>query len=229
MTHVCSVILIRRSFDIYHEQQKISLHNESILLLEKNLADDFAFCSPDTRRLDIDELTVCHYLQNIRQLPRNLGLHSKDRLLINQSPPMPLVTAIFDSFNESGVNSPILSNMLYLSCLSMFSHKKELIPLLFNSISTVSGKVERLISFDIAKRWYLRDIAERMYTSESLIKKKLQDENTCFTHVAPIDCLIQQLQQRLRDCDIKHLTDVLEIDKDMRALMQRIENGVAFE
>ena len=171
MTHVCSVILIRRSFDIYHEQQKISLHNESIVLLEKNLADDFAFCSPDTRRLDIDELTVCHYLQNIRQLPRNLGLHSKDRLLINQSPPMPLVTAIFDSFNESGVNSPILSNMLYLSCLSMFSHKKELIPLLFNSISTVSGKVERLISFDIAKRWYLRDIAERMYTSESLIKK----------------------------------------------------------
>ena len=171
MTHVCSVILIRRSFDIYHEQHKISLHNESIVLLEKNLADDFAFCSPDTRRLDIDELTVCHYLQNIRQLPRNLGLHSKDRLLINQSPPMPLVTAIFDSFNESGVNSPILSNMLYLSCLSMFSHKKELIPLLFNSISTVSGKVERLISFDIAKRWYLRDIAERMYTSESLIKK----------------------------------------------------------
>ncbi|HAO9453198.1 TPA: AraC family transcriptional regulator, partial [Escherichia coli] len=26
MTHVCSVILIRRSFDIYHEQHKISLH-----------------------------------------------------------------------------------------------------------------------------------------------------------------------------------------------------------
>lgn len=50
-----------------------------------------------------------------------------------------------------------------------------------------------------------------------------------FSHVAPIDHLIQQLQQRLRDCDIKHLTDVLEIDKDMRALMQRIENGVAFE
>ncbi len=87
MTHVCSVILVRRSFDIHHEQQKISLHNESILLLDKNLADDFAFCSPDTRRLDIDELTVCHYLQNIRQIPRNLGLHSKDRLLINQSPP----------------------------------------------------------------------------------------------------------------------------------------------
>ena len=50
-----------------------------------------------------------------------------------------------------------------------------------------------------------------------------------FSHVAPIDRLIQQLQQRLRDFDIKHLTDLLEIDKDMRALMQRIENGIAFE
>ncbi len=91
MAHVCSVILVRRSFDIHHEQQKISLHNESILLLDKNLADDFAFCSLDTRRLDIEELTVCHYLQNIRQLPRNLGLHSKDRLLIAS-------TGVFPSF-----------------------------------------------------------------------------------------------------------------------------------
>ncbi|STF42182.1 AraC family transcriptional regulator [Escherichia coli] len=85
---------------------------------------------------------------------------------------MPLVTAIFDSFNDPRVNSPILSKMLYLSCLSMFSHKKELIPLLFNSISTVSGKVERLISFDIAKRWYLRDIRRKnVYQRESHQKK----------------------------------------------------------
>ncbi|CDL24766.1 HTH-type transcriptional regulator gadW [Escherichia coli ISC7] len=41
MTHVCSVILIRRSFDIYHEQHKISLHNESIVLLEKKFGRRF--------------------------------------------------------------------------------------------------------------------------------------------------------------------------------------------
>ena len=169
MTHVCSVILIRRSFDIYHEQHKISLHNESIVLLEKNLADDFAFCSPDTRRLDIDELTVCHYLQNIRQLPRNLGLHSKDRLLINQSPPMPLVTAIFDSFNESGVNSPILSNMLYLSCLSMFSHKKELIP--FSIASALSKKLNALIRISLQTLVSARYRGKNVYQRESHQKK----------------------------------------------------------
>ena len=50
-----------------------------------------------------------------------------------------------------------------------------------------------------------------------------------FSHVAPIDCLIQKLQQRLRDCDIKYLTDVLEIDKDMRALCSGSKMTVAFE
>ena len=38
MTHVCSVILIRRSFDIYQEQHKISLHNQSVLRLEISMS-----------------------------------------------------------------------------------------------------------------------------------------------------------------------------------------------
>ena len=87
MTHVCSVILIRRSFDIYHEQQKYRCITRVFCCWRKIWQTILRFVHRDTRRLDIDELTVCHYLQNIRQLPRNLGLHSKDRLLINQSPP----------------------------------------------------------------------------------------------------------------------------------------------
>lgn len=86
---------------------------------------------------------------------------------------MLLVMVIFDSFNEFGVNLLILSNMFYFFCLLMFFYKKELIFLFFNSISIVLGKVECFISFDIVKCWYLCDIVERMYISESLIKKKL--------------------------------------------------------
>lgn len=183
MAHVCSVILTRCSFDIYHEQQKISLQKESILLMGKNMVENFPFDESLVRRLDIDERIISHYLHNIRLSGRCLGLHGKKRLLVNPTPPMPLVTAIFDSFAQEDIASKTLSNMLYFSCLSMFSRNKELIPFLFNSISTVSGKVERIIGFDIARRWYLRDIAEKMYTSESLIKKKLQDEKTCFSKI----------------------------------------------
>ncbi|QMI06756.1 clamp-binding protein CrfC [Citrobacter sp. RHB25-C09] len=50
-----------------------------------------------------------------------------------------------------------------------------------------------------------------------------------FSHVAPIEALMQMLQEGMRDCDRQHLTQVLEIDKDMNALLQRIEKGVAFE
>ncbi|HGY3718387.1 TPA: clamp-binding protein CrfC [Citrobacter gillenii] len=50
-----------------------------------------------------------------------------------------------------------------------------------------------------------------------------------FSHVAPIDALMKILQQRVRECDRQSLTHELEIDKDMNTLLQRIENGVAFE
>lgn len=41
MAHVCSVILTCRSFDIYHEQQKLSLYKDSILLIEKKYGGEF--------------------------------------------------------------------------------------------------------------------------------------------------------------------------------------------
>ncbi|WP_368543947.1 clamp-binding protein CrfC [Enterobacter soli] len=50
-----------------------------------------------------------------------------------------------------------------------------------------------------------------------------------FTHVSPIDALLQQLQQRLCNYDRGKLTRRLEIDKDMNALLGRIEKGEAFE
>ena len=50
-----------------------------------------------------------------------------------------------------------------------------------------------------------------------------------FSHVSPIDTLIQQLQQKLCDYDRGKLAQRLEIDKDMNTLLERIEKGEAFE
>lgn len=50
-----------------------------------------------------------------------------------------------------------------------------------------------------------------------------------FAHVAPIDTLIKLLQEKLCNHDRGKLTQRLEIDKDMNALLGRIEQGEAFE
>lgn len=50
-----------------------------------------------------------------------------------------------------------------------------------------------------------------------------------FAHVAPIDTLMHQLQRQLATIDRDRLAQKLEIDKDMVALLDRIENGMAFE
>ncbi len=81
-----SVILIRRSFDIYHEQQKISCITRVFCCWRKIWQTILRFVTgyATTGYRWADSLPL---LTKFRQLPRNLGLHSKDRLLINQHPP----------------------------------------------------------------------------------------------------------------------------------------------
>jgi replication fork clamp-binding protein CrfC len=50
-----------------------------------------------------------------------------------------------------------------------------------------------------------------------------------FSHVGPIDALVQQLQARLFNYDREKLAQQLEIDKDMAALLDRIAQGDAFD
>ncbi|WP_024562262.1 clamp-binding protein CrfC [Franconibacter helveticus 513] len=50
-----------------------------------------------------------------------------------------------------------------------------------------------------------------------------------FSHVRPIDTLMQALQQRLANYPRDQLALQLEIDKDMESLLQRIASGTTFE
>ncbi|MGL4724287.1 MAG: clamp-binding protein CrfC [Scandinavium sp.] len=50
-----------------------------------------------------------------------------------------------------------------------------------------------------------------------------------FIHVEPIERLMHELQEKLRDIDRAKLALKLEVDKDMNILLERIIGGVAFE
>ncbi|MCS2156671.1 dynamin family protein [Scandinavium sp. H11S7] len=50
-----------------------------------------------------------------------------------------------------------------------------------------------------------------------------------FIHAKPIECLLHELQGKLRHVDRAKLALKLEMDKDMNALLDRIIGGVAFE
>lgn len=50
-----------------------------------------------------------------------------------------------------------------------------------------------------------------------------------FNHVEPIERLMHQLQARLQKTDRALLTQKLEVDKDMNALLDSISDGIAFE
>lgn len=53
---------------------------------------------------------------------------------------------------------------------------------ILTNINTFTCKITGIISFNIERQWHLKDIAELIYTSESLIKR-LRDEGTSFTEI----------------------------------------------
>ncbi|EFB9538290.1 TPA: DNA-binding transcriptional activator AppY, partial [Escherichia coli] len=72
---------------------------------------------------------------------------------------------------------------LCISLLAMFKKRESVNSFILTNINTFTCKITGIISFNIERQWHLKDIAELIYTSESLIKKRLRDEGTSFTEI----------------------------------------------
>ena len=79
----------------------------------------------------------------------------------------------YDNYNE----------MICLACLAIFSVDEQLLPFLTDGISSISKKVRCILDSDVSKRWMLCDIARTLCISESLLKKKLKNENISFSQL----------------------------------------------
>ncbi|HDV1228930.1 TPA: helix-turn-helix domain-containing protein, partial [Escherichia coli] len=78
---------------------------------------------------------------------------------------------------------PNFKESISFSLLSIFSDAENLIAFLTSGMPTFSGKVRSILLSDVSKHWKLRDLADYLYMSESLIKKKLLLENTSFSKI----------------------------------------------
>ncbi len=64
-----------------------------------------------------------------------------------------------------------------------FATCKGFITLLTNGVLSVSGKVRNIVNMKLAHPWKLKDICDCLYISESLLKKKLKQEQTTFSQI----------------------------------------------
>lgn len=94
-----------------------------------------------------------------------------------------LLISMIDNINSQNHIHPDFKDAIFFSLLSVFSDVANLRAFLTSGMPTFSGKVRSIFLSDVSKHWKLRDLADYLYMSESLIKKKLLLENTSFSKI----------------------------------------------
>ena len=97
----------------------------------------------------------------------------------------------------SNVPTGLLNEMIaYLNSEERNHHNfSEL--LLFSCLLSVSGKVRNIVNMKLAHPWKLKDICDCLYISESLLKKKLKQEQTTFSQIL-LDARMQHAKNLIR-------------------------------
>lgn len=116
------------------------------------------------------------------ELPGKFTL-DKNGYIAEEEPPLSLVFSLFEGIKIADSYSLWLKERLCISLLAMFKKRESVNSFILTNINTFTCKITGIISFNIERQWHLKDIAELIYTSESLIKKRLRDEGTSFTEI----------------------------------------------
>ncbi len=111
--------------------------------------------------------------------------------------PTGLLNEMIAYLNSEERNHHNFSELLLFSCLSIFAACKGFITLLTNGVLSVSGKVRNIVNMKLAHPWKLKDICDCLYISESLLKKKLKQEQTTFSQIL-LDARMQHAKNLIR-------------------------------
>ncbi|XOP87388.1 helix-turn-helix domain-containing protein (plasmid) [Escherichia coli] len=94
---------------------------------------------------------------------------------------VPFLKSLISLIDEHG-NTHIYESVLFV-LLDYLNEKKQLLPVLLGGLNNFSLRVEAIIASELAKKWYLSDVASMLCISSSQLKRKLHSEGTSFSRI----------------------------------------------
>ncbi len=183
MDAVCSVILVCQPFDLLIEKRIVSFRKNTVLLLEPCSRRELNDCPSFVRTVELDRKTVLSFLNDINNRLPDMFCPDKQGYVVEDDIPLSLVYSLFEGIRIADSYTSSLKEKLCVSLLSVFKDRARVTSFLLTHMNTLSYKIMGIIAGDLAHPWHLKDIAERLYASESLIKKKLREEGTSFSEI----------------------------------------------
>ncbi|EFY5236013.1 helix-turn-helix domain-containing protein [Escherichia coli] len=180
MSGVCYFILIKKPINFKFLKDFIILNYGDILLLKHSERDCLQSHSDKYVEFELNDDTVKNYLSSYNHREKSI-IYKPPHILRKTFAYPDLLISMIDNINIKNHIHPDFKKSISFSLLSIFSDAENLIAFLTSGMPTFSGKVRSILLSDVSKHWKLRDLADYLYMSESLIKKKLLLENTSFS------------------------------------------------
>lgn len=166
-----------------------------ILMVDNAVRTHFEPYERHFKEIGFTENTIKKYLQCTNIQTVTVPVPAK--FLRASNVPTGLLNEMIAYLNSEERNHHNFSELLLFSCLSIFAACKGFITLLTNGVLSVSGKVRNIVNMKLAHPWKLKDICDCLYISESLLKKKLKQEQTTFSQIL-LDARMQHAKNLIR-------------------------------
>ena len=195
MSLVCSVIFIHHAFNANILDKDYAFSDGEILMVDNAVRTHFEPYERHFKEIGFTENTIKKYLQCTNIQTVTVPVPAK--FLRASNVPTGLLNEMIAYLNSEERNHHNFSELLLFSCLSIFAACKGFITLLTNGVLSVSGKVRNIVNMKLAHPWKLKDICDCLYISESLLKKKLKQEQTTFSQIL-LDARMQHAKNLIR-------------------------------
>lgn len=192
---VCSVIFIHHAFNANILDKDYAFSDGEILMVDNAVRTHFEPYERHFKEIGFNENTIKKYLQCTNIQTVTVPVPAK--FLRASNVPTGLLNEMIAYLNSEERNHHNFSELLLFSCLSIFAACKGFITLLTNGVLSVSGKVRNIVNMKLAHPWKLKDICDCLYISESLLKKKLKQEQTTFSQIL-LDARMQHAKNLIR-------------------------------
>ncbi|ELD0539735.1 AraC family transcriptional regulator [Escherichia coli] len=184
MASSCFIVCFRSSVTLEPAKSNVSPDRWTAILARKDMVDSFVEGPDRIGPIFLDEILVFSYLRMNNRQKENFFQKPTFFLQVDLlEAETTIVTSLLDSTEKTKEYASELTDMIALTCLALFSSDKRLPSFLAGCISSTSVKVSALIHTDIAARWTLGNVSSVLCMSSSLLKKKLKEEGTTFSHI----------------------------------------------
>ncbi|EFH2591121.1 helix-turn-helix domain-containing protein [Escherichia coli] len=181
MTQVCSIAFVKQSFSAEINNKIVCIRQNSLILFDQKVKSEISKNRERVIIIDIDLNTCMSFFTNTYNNAPLKCVTDECGLLIKENVLPSLTVTLFEFIEKTDHYAASSRVWLCMSLLSLFNKHNDVNSFIFTHMKSISYKVICIINAIPEKQWQLKDVSERIYMSESLIKKKLKNEGASFT------------------------------------------------